>query len=213
LIYRGIDEQFDYAQQVDPMWHKTFQQKLLGEANIQQDFKKVLMPGRLSQIKGVEHLIIWLQSTSHNCKLLLTAQPNESNYSQKVLQLFDHHQLSDRIVWLGVERDMADLYASVDLVVSVNNKAESFGRTVLEALSVGTPVVAFAHGGVAEIMTELYPEGQVKAGDDVELAKRIDVFLTAPPKVNAHEKFTNQSMFENTMAVYQKLINMTIEKA
>ncbi len=205
LIYRGIDEQFDYAHQADPAWLKSFQHKLAAELTNQQACKKVLMPGRLSQIKGVEHLIVWLESTSHTCKLLFTAQQDESNYSQKVKQLFDQHQLSDRVVWLGVERDMADLYASVDLVVSVNNKAESFGRTVLEALSVGTPVVAFSHGGVAEIMSELYPEGQVKAGDDVELAERMDAFLTDPPKVQAHEKFSNLSMFEKTMAVYQNL--------
>lgn len=204
LIYRGIDKQFDYGHQVDPDWLKVFRRNLPNG----QAYKTVLMPGRLTQVKGVEHLILWLKSTTNYCKLVLTAEAKESSYSQKIQALFEHHQLSDRIVWLGVERAMADLYASVDLVVSVNKKAESFGRAVLEALSVGTPVVAFAHGGVAEIMTELYPEGQVKAGDEVELAKRIDAFLIEPPKVQAHNKFTNRSMFEKTTAVYKKLVSL-----
>ena len=206
LIYRGIDQQFDYGHQAAPSWLLGFQKILKAE----QNSKTVLMPGRLSPINGIEHLFTWLKSTVHDCNLLLTADIDESNYSQKVHQKLVQQQLSDRVIWLGVQRQMADLYASVDLVVSVNNKAESFGRTVLEALSVGTPVVAFAQGGVAEIMSELYPEGQVQAGDDIELAKRIDTFLTDSPKVKAHDKFSNQSMFEKTVAVYQKLLKAQV---
>ena len=204
LIYRGVDQQFQYQHQADPVWLRTFKNKL-GEND--ENSKTVLMPGRLSQIKGIEHLIPWLQNTRHPCKLLLTAQINDSNYSQKVHQLFTQHQLTKHLIWLGIERNMADLYASVDMVVSVNNKAESFGRTVLEALSVGTPVVAFSQGGVAEIMNELYPEGQVSAGDDMALSQRIDAFLTSPPKVHSHDKFSNQAMFNQTLAVYHRLID------
>jgi len=201
LIYRGIDAQFNHRHQVDPEWLEKFNSYLKAD----RFCKVVLLPGRLTRIKGVEHLIAWLQSTVHDCKLLLTAEKDESNYSQKIHKLFNHHQVSDQVVWLGVQRHMADLYASVDLVVSVNNKAESFGRTVLEALSVGTPVVAFAHGGVAEVMAELYPQGCVDAGNDDELARRIDKFLIEAPSVKPHQKFSNQSMFEKTMAVYTKL--------
>lgn len=206
LIYRGIDDQFNNAHQINQSWLKTFKPRLSGHSDQTKFNKAVLMPGRLSQLKGVEHLLEWLKSTPHQCQLLLTAESNESNYSQKIQQLFASHQLIDRVVWLGIERSMADLYASVDLVVSVNNKAESFGRTVLEALSIGTPVVAFSLGGVAEVMNDLYPAGLVKAGDDNELANRIDDFLTAAPPVEKHQKFTNLAMFEKTMAVYQQLL-------
>lgn len=207
LIYRGIDAQFHHGHQVDGIWSKNFKQKLTSNSDTVNSFKKVLLPGRLSQVKGVEHLIYWLKNTHHQCKLILTAQRGESNFSKHVDQMLTQQGLSEHVVWLGVERDMANLYASVDLVVSVNNKAESFGRTVLEALSMGTPVVAFSHGGVAEIMAELYPEGQVEAGDDIELANRMDAFLQAAPQIKSHQKFSNQDMFEKTLAVYQKLLS------
>lgn len=206
LIYRGVDAQFSFGHQVSQTWLNDFNQK----TNAEDGVKTVLMPGRLTQIKGVEHLISWLKSSDHAVKLLLTADAEESNYSRQVQQLFHQHHLSDRLVWLGIQRRMADLYASVDLVVSVNNKAESFGRTVLEALSVGTPVVAFAHGGVAEVMSELYPAGQVKAGDDEALAERIDAFLLAAPKVQKHAQFSNLTMFEKTTAVYQQLLTVDV---
>ncbi len=202
MIYRGIDPQFSHTHEVGLSWQRDFKQKLPSD----QSYKTVLMPGRLSRVKGVENLISWLKSTTHNCKLLLTAQQNESTYSQNINNILTANQVSDRVVWLGIERNMVDLYASVDLVVSVNNKAESFGRTVLEALSVGTPVVAFAHGGVAEIMSELYPLGCVEYGNNKELAKKIDAFIMKAPEVLPHRKFSNQSMFEKTVDVYQKLL-------
>ncbi|MGJ8663171.1 MAG: glycosyltransferase [Marinicella sp.] len=203
VIYRGIDPQFKYGYQSDTLWQEGFNAKL----NNKQPGKTVLLPGRLSPLKGIEHLIPWLQSTEFDGYLLINATPGESNYSRKVDNLFAKHQLSDRLVWLGTERNMPALYAAVDLVVSVNNKPESFGRTVLEALSVGKPVVAFSHGGVVEVMQQLFPEGLVTAGDDAALTRRIDDFLNSPPKVKKHQLFTNQDMFEKTIRVYQKLIH------
>lgn len=206
LVYRGIDPQFHQSHQVDKIWQKAFKQKLSSNHVVTQGHKLVLLPGRLSQLKGFEHLMYWLKNTQHKSKILLTANKGDSNYSEHVHQLLTQHDLNEFVIWLGVERSMVDLYASVDLVVSVNNKAESFGRTVLEALSMGTPVVAFSHGGVSEIMVELYPEGQVEKGDDVELAERIDTFLNAAPEVKPHLKFSNQEMFEKTIAVYHNLL-------
>ncbi len=202
VIYRGIDEQFVYRHQPDATWLQSFRSKLADHATT----KTVLMPGRLSRLKGVEHLLGWLQAAPKTQKLLLTARPDESRYSRKVHQLFQQHQVSDQVIWLGVERQMADLYAAVDLVVSVNKKAESFGRTVLEALSVGTPVVAFDLGGVHEIMAQLYPDGLITAGDSDQLAKKIEQFLHQAPEVKPHDGFKNSRMFQATVAVYQQLM-------
>ncbi len=202
LIYRGIDPQFSYGHVPDQSWLTGWQQKF----GTNESIKTVLLPGRLSQLKGVEHLVRWLKSTKHDCKLLLTADYDESKYSHQVSQLFAQHGLSERVIWLGIERNMPNLYAAVDVVVSTNNKAESFGRTVLEALSIGKPVVAFSHGGVDEIMNALFPEGKVPVGNDVALAQCIDSFLSQKPVVKPHQLFTNRDMFEKTLAVYQRLL-------
>jgi glycosyltransferase involved in cell wall biosynthesis len=37
------------------------------------------------------------------------------------------------------------------------------GRTVLEALAVGRPVVGWDHGGVGELLRQLFPQGAVPA--------------------------------------------------
>jgi alpha-1,6-mannosyltransferase len=73
-----------------------------------------------------------------------------------------------RAVWLPYERDrdlLADLYASVDLVVAPGS-AETFGLAALEALASGVPVLSADRGGVAETVARsgagrLYTSGDV----------------------------------------------------
>ena len=203
VIYRGIDRQFQYGYQANEAWKR----------NIRTQFKhfdvwqKVLLPGRLSPVKGIERILPWLKSSQSNVRLLLTADPNESNYSQKIQQMLGDMGLAEKVVWLGVVREMPNLYASVDLVVSTNRKPESFGRTVLEALSIGKPVVAFDHGGVSEIMNILYPQGLVANNQSIELSVKINQFLQHAPTVKPHNSFKNVTMFEQTLALYHDTVS------
>ncbi len=203
VISRGIGAQFVFGYQPNAVW----QRDLLEQFPKLESGKKILMPGRLTRVKGIENLIPWLRSTDKENRLLLTASKDESKYSRKIVTLMKHNGVDEKLIWLGVQRNMPDLYALADLVVSVNNKPESFGRTVLEALSIGTPVVAFASGGVSEIMHNLYPAGAVSYGSTSELADRIELFLDNPPAVQAHQQYKNQTMFEQTLAVYNELLH------
>ena len=57
------------------------------------------------------------------------------------------------------------MYAVSDVVLSLAAKPESFGRTVLEPLSLGVPVIGYDHGGVGEILHTIFPQGAVKPHD------------------------------------------------
>ena len=49
--------------------------------------------------------------------------------------------VADDIVFTGHRSDMREIYAISSVVLAVSHKAESFGRTALEPLCLGTPVV------------------------------------------------------------------------
>jgi alpha-1,6-mannosyltransferase len=73
-----------------------------------------------------------------------------------------------RATWLPYLRDrdlLADLYASMDLVVAPGS-AETFGLSALEALASGVPLLSVDRGGVAETVSRsgagrLYTSGDV----------------------------------------------------
>ena len=75
---------------------------------------------------------------------------------------------------------MREIMAISSAVVSLSQKPESFGRTVLEALSLGTPVVGYDHGGVGEVLSQVYPDGSVPVGDTDAVAAKLAAILDDP---------------------------------
>ena len=66
---------------------------------------------------------------------------------------------------------MANAYAASDLVLQLSSKPEAFGRTVIEALSIGKPVLGWNLGGVGENLQQHFSEGLVEAFDQDSLVR------------------------------------------
>lgn len=62
--------------------------------------------------------------------------------------------IADRITWLGWQKDLRDFYLALDVLV-FNSDWDALGRTPLEALALGTPVVASVQKGG---LTEMIPD-------------------------------------------------------
>lgn len=205
IIYRGINpDEFSYNHQVNHQWLKNWRDKYPQL----QGHKIVLLPGRLTSLKGAKDLLCWLKSENNNAKLVLTARPNSDKYTAKLNQWFEQQGVDQRVVWVGLQNSMADLYAVSDVVVSASIRPESFGRTVLESLAVGTPVVAYDHGGVGEILRELFPQGRIELGNIKQLSEQINKVLIQCPIVANKQVFLLDKMLSQTLKLYQEAINV-----
>jgi len=109
---------------------------------------------------------------------------------------------------------IAEAYAASDLVLQLSRKPESFGRTVIESLSVGRPVLGWAHGGVGELLRELQPRGAVAPFDAAalhvaaqgllaDLPAQQGLLRATMPAVIA--RYSLQAMQQSTLAVYDEL--------
>ncbi|MFV2069899.1 MAG: glycosyltransferase [Pirellulales bacterium] len=76
-------------------------------------------------------------------------------------------------------RRQADVYSAADLFV-VPSLIEVFGLTGLEAMACGTPVVAFACGGIVDYVRPMETGLLAKAGDSHDLARQIDWLIERP---------------------------------
>ena len=94
---------------------------------------------------------------------------------------------------------------NAQFLLQLSNQAETFGRTVVEALSLGVPVVGYAHGGVGELLAELYPEGAVPVGDVDAAAARVASILRDPPVLRPLERYRLEDMQRATIALYESL--------
>lgn len=101
---------------------------------------------------------------------------------------------------------IAEAYAASDLVLQLSRKPEAFGRTVIEALSVGRPVLGWAHGGVGELLAELQPEGAVMPFDEEQLRVQASALLARPvPRLATMSAYTLRAMQDATLATYHEL--------
>ncbi len=202
VVYRGIDpDEFPYGHRPDA----SFLDRWRWQCHQLAEHKTVLLPGRLSRLKGGRDLLYWLQCTTVPARLLLTARPDDDVNAARLYRFFEEHGVANKVVWLGLQERMADVYAAVDVVVNASRKPESFGRTVAEALAVGTPVVGYDHGGVGEILQAVYPHGRVPVGDRRALACRLDEVLVKPWPVPDKQPFLLSDMLRRTYVLYQDL--------
>jgi len=170
----------------------------------------ILLPGRLSRIKGHDdfiQLMARLQAAGSNAIGLIVGgyDPRRQGYIDE-LQKSIRTLALENIVFAGQQDDMREIYATSELVLSLSSKPEAFGRTVIEALSIGKPVIGYDHGGVGETLRLAFPQGRVPLGDVDELTNRVLDFLGRPPIIDSPPPFTLRDMTDKTIALYRDLI-------
>ena len=170
----------------------------------------LLLPGRGTRLKGHAHAIGMLAALKPqvpNAVLWMPGarEPGRDAYLRELEQRAAELGVADQLVLSEPTSRIAQAYAASDLVLQLSDKPEAFGRTVVEALSVGRPVLGWAHGGVGELLAQLQPEGAVPPGDAARLAQQALQMLRQPPAFPSRIPFTLQAMQRATLDVYREL--------
>jgi glycosyltransferase involved in cell wall biosynthesis len=171
----------------------------------------VVLPARGTRLKNhaeAIRLIARLRSGHGlDAGLLLAGvvEPGREAYRAELERLARAIGAADRVAFSPPRADMRELLAGADLVLQVSAKPESFGRTVVEALAVGTPVAGYAHGGVGELLAELQPDGAAAPGDLDGLAARAARLIGRRHTAAIPARYTLAAMQDATLALYESL--------
>lgn len=210
VIYRGIDEQeFAPGHRPSVAWRASFHNTF---PEVPDDRPILTLPGRLVRRKGHLDFIAMLAALRHqgvtfHAMVVGGQDPRRSHYAEQVKQAVREHNLEDCMTFTGDRSDMADIYGFSTIVYCPSAEpVEAFGRTVVEALNTGTPVIGYNHGGVGETLTALLPEGRVAPGDIDGLLERTMAFLRTPPQPRPNTMFTRQAMLDATLALYEEVV-------
>jgi len=209
VIPRGIDPAvFPHVPQVD----REVRARIAGmHPALAGDGPLLLLPGRGTRLKGHADaiaLLAGLRASGVDARVWMpgVVQASREDYLAELQALAIDAGIEDFVAMTEPTSDMADAYAASDLVLQLSRKPESFGRTVIEALSVGRPVLGWAHGGVGELLRELQPAGAVAPFDGDALQRTARELLAQQPMPPATMPYTLQAMQEATLAQYQSLV-------
>lgn len=209
VIPRGIDPaQFPRAASPDPAaraWAAAQHPALAGDGPL------LLLPGRGTRLKGhadALRLLCRLREAGVDARLWMpgTREPGRESYVGELEAAAQRDGVADAWAITAPTAEIARAYAASDLVLQLSRKPEAFGRTVIESLSVGRPVVGWAHGGVGELLAGLQPQGAVPAFDEDRLFEATRSMLAhPPPPLATMEAYSLRAMQEATLALYHDL--------
>ena len=138
--------------------------------------------GRINPMKGQDILInafAKVLDVYDACRLLIVGEMESEDlnfsdqaYIKNLRSLVEKLNISGKVFFTGYRNDMADVYEALDLLVS-SSLSESFGKTILEAMILGKPVIAAKVGGVPELVIDGITGRLVSPGNISELARVI----------------------------------------
>ena len=213
VIPRGIDpEAFPYGHRPDDAWQKAFFAQfpqLVGAPML-------TLPARGTRLKGHHdaiELVADLRDRGVGTRLLLLGvlEPGREAYAEELRELIRQRGLESQVVLAPARDDVRDIYAVSALILQLSNKPEAFGRTVVEALSLCRPVLGYAHGGVGELLAELYPAGRVPLGDREKLVERAAELLRVAPPIPMLQSYRLADMQQATLALYDELVAQPVD--
>ena len=207
VIERGIDPKvYPFAYRPADSWMARWYQ----EFPFLLERQVLTLPGRITRLKGhldfLKLLARLVQSELPVYGLIVGGEdPAHSGYMREVRQTAHKLGLDGAVSFTGQRMDLRDILAVSNIVYSLSTKPESFGRTVHEALSLGTPVIAYDHGGVGDTLAKVYPQGRVPCGDIDALEKTTRQLLKHPVDTSPPAFHTVQDMVDETLALYREL--------
>lgn len=205
-VLGGVSHQaFPYGHRPGPGWNE----QIKGQFPELAGRRLLCLPGRLSRYKGhpdfIELTAALLKEFPDLQGVVVGKAKPGSRYRDELEGLAERYGILDRITFAGARLDMRDWLAASEIVFSLcSDPPEAFGRTVPEALHLGVPVIGWDHGGVQEVLAEVFPLGAVTPGDRAQLLERAREFLLDQPNVARSGAFGLQESMQKTLEVYNQ---------
>ncbi|OZB77348.1 MAG: glycosyl transferase, partial [Halothiobacillus sp. 13-55-115] len=207
-IYRGVDPvAFSPEYQPGSAWLTRWQTEFpqaVGKCTI-------TLPGRITRWKGqldLLQIVARLKAEGIPVHALIVggAHPRKLSFLQEIEAEISRRNLAEDVTLVGQRSDLKNIMAISDVVLSLSTEPEAFGRVSLEALSLGRPVLGYAHGGVGEQLATMYPAGAIALGDiDAAVATLSRWYREGAPEVPSERPFTLATMQAQTLALYRDL--------
>ena len=130
----------------------------------------------------------------------------KEKYFNTLIKKVEDLGITEKITFTGSRKDIVNIYKISDIVFNLSIKPEPFGRTTIEAISCGTKVIGWNHGGTKEILEELFPEGLVELNNIDFLKEKVLKLSKKSHRKPEDNTFTSNRMIKETIDLYNQLL-------
>lgn len=203
-VYNFVDQR---------VYKKRNNDYLKNELGISPDEKVIIHASNFRPVKRVPDVVkaFRLISEKVRAKLLLVGDGPQLSL---VSRLAEQMELQDRILFLGKQDAVEELYSISDLFLLLSEK-ESFGLVALEAMACGVPCIGTNIGGIPEVITDGVNGFLTELGDVNDVAEKSVELLTNPRLYGrfskeairtVNEKFRGDIIVKQYEEVYEKVM-------
>lgn len=169
-----------------------------------------LFIGRLEDYKGIETLLKAFNLAKF--KLIILGSGTKK---QKIIELSKNN---DRAVYLGFKekREVLTYLSNARALIFPSEWVEGMPLTIIEALAVGTPVIASNLGAMSEMIINGQNGFTFEVGDERDLANKVKLIqdmdnysyqeLCIRTKASFKEKYTAEANYHQLMKIYNDAI-------
>jgi len=221
-VSKTMAEQFGNARNILSIYNGFEVPKKLNEAPLSEELKNKLnnadlVLGCTSRIrlirKGQEYLIeaigILTQKTGKNIQAVLIGDyvPGYESQREYITEMISKYGLKERIHFLGHLKDPLPYYQLFDVFVLPSGEPEPFGGVIMEAMSLGLPVIGSNGGGTKEQIADGWNGYLFENKNAGDLALKIDLFLGEKEKLNLFRSRSIKRIEENfSLEIHQEKI-------
>ncbi len=174
--------------------------------------------GHILRHKGYDdliHAIALIREKAPAILCVIVGGAPRARYLHKLRQLAKDLRIESRLIWVGVQQDVAPILHAIDLFV-LPSHTEGLPITILEAMAAGQPVVATTVGGIPELVRHGETGLLVPPKDPQRLAEAILALLHGQTSARAMgtagralvaTSFTVEGEARETALLYQRILN------
>ena len=207
VIPRGVSAmEFPFGYQPTAAWRERWER----EFPALHGRTLLTLPARVTRWKGQEDFIdvvglLRARDVDVHGLIVGAVEPRRHGFLRELQDRARQRGLESHVSFLGHRDDVREIMSISAVVLSLARIPEAFGRTALESLSLGIPVVGYDHGGTREILAPIFPIGLVAPESVMAVVDRVCEILKQPLVVPAHHPFPLQRMLDETLAVYAEI--------
>lgn len=205
-IYSGIE--------TDKFSCKVDIKAIRAEFGIKDEESVVGEVAKLWRGKGQEVLINAVPEILKSIPNLKVMFVGEGELEKELKNIAENLNITDKIIFAGFRTDMPEVNSIMD-IACLPSLWEGMGRSILEAMACGKPVVASKVGGIVDLVKDGINGILVPPGDSKELAsaiikllkdKELRLMMGEQARKTIDERFSAKKMVSDIESVYAGLL-------